>query len=196
MEPEEAGVALSLGAQALLKSLDMRIGLRQGDVASVDLENFMYDVGPPKSTAEQSMRASSIADELRIAAAAESRLVVTEALGEYEGHIFHREHVLSGNLSRSFLYPEYLPLLGDDLMLFISLRLALMPLYHIPEVWSTKEKKYRLRTSASAPKFHRSFAGEIAYSYGDCRSELWRWRDAFIAFLTKKLPEGRPSEFK
>ena len=191
VKPVEAGMAVSPWGQAILKSLDIRSGLREGDVASLDVENFMYDF-PPKSTAEQSLRASAIADEFRTAAATESRLIVTAARGEFEGHISLRERVHSGKLPR---LPTISALLGDDLMLFIRLLLALMPLHRIALVWSPKEQKYWLPNSASAMKFHRSYWPKLAEHLG-ARSELWRWRDTFIAFLTTMIPEGSPNQFK
>ena len=44
-------------------------------------------------------------------------------------------------------------------------------------------------------KFHRSYALEPAY-YLEGRIELWRWRVVGIIFLTKKIPDGSPNEFK
>ena len=126
---------------------------------------------------------------------AESRLVVTEPPDKYEGHISLRERHLTVNLPRKPKYPEYLPELGDDLMLFISFLLALMPLHRIPQVWSPKDEQCRLPISASASKSHRPYAAELAYYLGG-RTELWHWRLAGIVFLTKKLPEGSPNEFK
>ena len=141
------------------------------------------------------MEASAIASKLRSAAVAESRFVVTEPRDQYEGHISLRERHTIGNLRRKFKYPAYSPGLGDDLKLFISLLLALMPLHRIPDVWSPKEMQWRPPNSASAMKFHRSYALKLAYYLGGC-IELWRWRLAVIIFLTKKLPEGSPNELK
>ena len=80
--------------------MDKRMGLREGVVESADAENFMYDVGPLKCTAAQTIEVSAIVSKLRSAAVAESRPVVTESRDQYEGHISFRERHLIGNLPR------------------------------------------------------------------------------------------------
>ena len=88
---------------------------------------------------------------------------------ELTGHVPLQKRILSQDPELLKRKPQYSPCLGDDIKLYMSLLLALMPLHRIKLVWSDKEKAWRLPTSAFPMKFHRSYAEEIAETFtGAC----------------------------
>ena len=56
--------------------------------------------------------------------------MVTEARGQFEGHISLRKRILTDNL-KDGKEIKYLPEMGDDMMLFMKLLLSHMPLKRV-----------------------------------------------------------------
>ena len=143
---------------------------------------------------------SHIANQCRCQTLLNSRLPVTEPRVvirdgrclNFDGHIDVDTRMWTGYFTR---VPTYTRVQGDDMKLFVTILLNLMPTDRIPRVWKRSKGVWELPNNTDPLTFHRKYASEVWKEMGG-RTELWRWRKAFIQFLRQKIPPNEKCAFK
>ena len=156
----------------------------------------------PRITAADSNLVQGIARQRHAEAPSCSRLVVTKPRVVHDfrtgkrvdlrGHISFHDRIFTNNLPRK---PTYTPLEGDDIRFFMEILLRFLPLCRVRHVRKGSTGKIELPNNAQILKFHRDYSKEI-YRLLEGRYELWRWRQVFIRWLNKKIPQNGANHFK